>query len=81
MKWLTIIQEILTGKLPYHQLLTEASVIKAILSDEKPVKPKRSESRDKDLNELWKRCITYWAKNPDERPTASEVAQDFVSLL
>ena len=46
-----------------------------------PTKPTQEECPSDDLEEIWEVCIRCWEVNPDDRPTATEIARELVRDL
>lgn len=64
-------QEILTRKLPYHEIANEMQVLIAIVSGRTPMRP--SPDLNARYKDLWKICEICWANEPQERPSAEEI--------
>ncbi|KAG8999174.1 hypothetical protein FRB94_006415 [Tulasnella sp. JGI-2019a] len=75
------IVEILTGRVPFHHLVSSFQVYKAIaLYDERPVfDPLYCNGRD--LRELWELAASCWQKNAVDRPDANNVVKRLAPLV
>ncbi|KAF9013173.1 hypothetical protein BDQ17DRAFT_1342921 [Cyathus striatus] len=68
--------EILTGRVPYHYIRTDAQVVIELYQGKKPRRPAASFVNDNQ----WFLIQKCWADGPDNRPIISEV-QSSVALL
>lgn len=64
--------KILTGKIPYHQYVSEARVLLAVMKQEIPLRPTfPGETNDK----LWELLVMCWNFKPEERPDTSKLQE------
>ena len=74
----TFTQEIISQKLPFYHL-EEFSVLAEILVGNLPKRP-TVWIISRTVNRLWGVCLRCWAKDPADRPTATQIVQTLVSL-
>lgn len=71
---LTTLQELLTLKVPYYYMKSEAEVILAIASGERPRVPETFVKWNRLCQALWSVCGDCWVLEAAERPRMSQLA-------
>ncbi|CAE6440084.1 unnamed protein product, partial [Rhizoctonia solani] len=67
--------EIMTGMLPYQNLLKDALYYKVVMEKALPDRPVTTmPTGNEDEDKLWELLTKCWSFNPEERPTAAAVA-------
>lgn len=67
----------MTGMPPYHGKPERAIMYTVAVKRELPERPEeRIPTNSKDGNKLWDLLVTCWAFEPEERPSASVVAEN-----
>lgn len=71
-------QELLTHKMPFYHINNDTFVMFHILRGNKPKDPMFSnDPSDAEIERfLWTICLKCWEKNPDSRPSMSELEED-----
>ncbi|EIN04612.1 kinase-like protein [Punctularia strigosozonata HHB-11173 SS5] len=66
--------EIYTGKVPFHEMRREASIINAIVHGRRPVRPGLSDCHSTcPSDSMWGLITDCWRQKPEERPRMAEV--------
>ncbi|CAE6423353.1 unnamed protein product [Rhizoctonia solani] len=69
------IYEVLTGKVPYHEIKDVAPVILQIINRDIPTRPVSIPVGHASGDALWHLFTLCWKYEPEERPSAAEVAE------
>jgi serine/threonine protein kinase len=73
--------QMFSGEYPFQDISNDFQVIFAVQRGRRPSQPSTDLSRTRCLNdELWHIIEACWAKEPSERPTASEIAKRLRAL-
>ncbi|KAF9448075.1 kinase-like protein [Macrolepiota fuliginosa MF-IS2] len=70
----SVMIEVFTGEVPYHEIPQSVTVIAKIIRGIKPAKPKREKALE--LTEgIWKIMQKCWSDTPSDRPTVDQVLE------
>ncbi|KAF8145830.1 hypothetical protein K438DRAFT_1922282, partial [Mycena galopus ATCC 62051] len=71
--------EIMTGKVTFHELRNDMTVMLAVLEGKHPSRP-QSWTSTPALDGLWDLLQTCWCSQPEERPSARQIVQQLEDL-
>ncbi|KAF8597036.1 kinase-like protein, partial [Ceratobasidium sp. AG-I] len=71
-------QEVVTGKVPYPEMRSDAGVIMRVIQGKYPQRPVEISSSTQHGDARWEMLLSCWKTNANSRPTAQEV-RDTVS--
>ncbi|KAG8979700.1 hypothetical protein FRB94_011098 [Tulasnella sp. JGI-2019a] len=74
------IVEVLTGRVPFHHLLSSFQVYKAITVDDQRPKFEPLSCNGRDFRDLWELAESCWQNNPEDRPNADDILKTLASL-
>jgi len=74
-----VVIEILTNRIPYHELKNDAQVVLAVYAGQVPQKPDQYNSSIPDS--IWAIAERCWANNPGDRPSASELREELQEII
>ncbi|KAJ7788301.1 kinase-like domain-containing protein [Mycena olivaceomarginata] len=77
----SVCYEIMTGKVPFHDVYNDATVMFKILGGERPLRPLMGSLGTKALDNLWELMQNCWKETREIRPTASQVVERLISPL
>ncbi|CAE6502833.1 unnamed protein product [Rhizoctonia solani] len=72
--------EIFTGNVPYPECRHNISVLNKVLNGVLPIRPIDQINNDERGNKIWKLMLSCWDRDPDARPTASQVLESLNTI-
>ena len=66
-------------KRPFHDI--DETLIPTLIANGQLLDKPTEDSWSDDVDEIWRVCKRCWEKNPDDRPTANEIARKLVGDL
>ena len=70
---LIVVQEIITGNVPYSEYRTEMGIYRAIHSKQPPRRPAMLSGPEKRADMMWSLLLECWDHDPHVRPDATTV--------
>ncbi|KAG8705010.1 hypothetical protein FRC11_009382, partial [Ceratobasidium sp. 423] len=74
------ILEVVSGRVPYHERSTDASVISALIRHMLPTRPEQLSEQAEWGNERWELLVNCWSIDPMMRPTSQAVLLRMIEL-
>ncbi|KAF7975062.1 hypothetical protein HWV62_10567 [Athelia sp. TMB] len=76
----SVVLQILTGKLPYHNIIDDTMVALVVAQRKQPARPS-GEGCEALIDKYWNFIVGCWNNDPNERPSAEKAQGELIRLL